>query len=150
MKITCGIFLFNKDNKLLICHVTNSKNQWSIPKGLVDNDEDYIDAAIRELREETSIVLENPQLEFIGDFKYKKTSKILKAFLYKIDYFINKDNLVCESMVNLYGKYFPEVDKHKWVSIEEAINVIHLTQISALSKISLKLLNKKLDISINL
>lgn len=68
MKITCGIFLFDVEENILICRVTYSKNLWSIPKGLVDENETFIDTALRELKEETSIILNNPQLKFIGEF----------------------------------------------------------------------------------
>lgn len=132
MKITCGIFLFDGEDNILICRVTNSKNLWSIPKGLVDENETFIDTALRELKEETSIILNNPQLKFIGDFKYLKSNKMLKAFYLKIDEKIDENSLHCSSMVNLKGRIFPEVDQFKWVNLEEAKKLIHKTQVDAL------------------
>lgn len=132
MKITCGIFLIDKNKNILICRVTNSKNHWSIPKGLCDKNEKLLDAALRELKEETSILLSNQNISFVGSFKYSKSNKILTAFCCNIDYSIDANQLRCESMVNENGRIFPEVDKYEWVSIEEAKKLIHETQILAL------------------
>ena len=92
----------------------------------------YTAATITELKEETSIILNNPQLKFIGDFKYLKSNKMLKAFYLKIDEKIDENSLHCSSMVNLKGRIFPEVDQFKWVNLEEAKKLIHQTQVDAL------------------
>lgn len=43
MKITNGIFLFDNDGLILICHPTCSgrAKNWSIPKGLSEDGEDH-------------------------------------------------------------------------------------------------------------
>ena len=53
MKISAGIIIRYKDS-ILLCHPTNApwKDSYSFPKGLVEDDEDLIDAAIRECFEE--------------------------------------------------------------------------------------------------
>ena len=51
-----GIVLLNKDNKVLVAkRIDNPKNFWQMPQGGVDIGENFLNAAYRELEEETSI-----------------------------------------------------------------------------------------------
>ena len=51
-----GIIVLNNDNKILVAkRIDNSKNFWQMPQGGVDDGEDFLSAAYRELEEETSI-----------------------------------------------------------------------------------------------
>ncbi len=51
-----GIILLNKDNKIFVAkRIDNPKNFWQMPQGGVDDGEDFLSAAYRELEEETSI-----------------------------------------------------------------------------------------------
>ena len=51
-----GIVVLNKNNKILVAkRIDNQKNFWQMPQGGVDEGEDYLTAAYRELEEETSI-----------------------------------------------------------------------------------------------
>lgn len=51
-----GIILLNKDNKVFVARrIDNPKNFWQMPQGGIDDDEDFLAAAYRELEEETSI-----------------------------------------------------------------------------------------------
>ena len=51
-----GIILLNKENKVFVAkRIDNPKNFWQMPQGGVDDGEDYLAAAYRELEEETSI-----------------------------------------------------------------------------------------------
>ncbi len=46
-----GIVLLNKDNKIFVAkRIDNPKNFWQMPQGGVDKDEDFLEAAYRELR----------------------------------------------------------------------------------------------------
>ena len=52
-----GIVLLNKENKVFVAkRIDNPKNFWQMPQGGIDNNENYYSAALRELKEETSIV----------------------------------------------------------------------------------------------
>lgn len=87
MKISAGILIVFND-KLLLCHPTNAswKDSFSPPKGLIDENEDLIDAAIRECKEEVGI---NIKREQIGDrfiIPYRKGRNLYKkVFLYKVE-----------------------------------------------------------------
>ena len=49
--------MLNNENKVFVAkRIDNPKNFWQMPQGGVDENEDYYQAALRELKEETSIV----------------------------------------------------------------------------------------------
>ena len=51
-----GIVVLNKKNQVFLAkRIDNPKNFWQMPQGGVDNGEEFYEAAIRELKEETSI-----------------------------------------------------------------------------------------------
>ena len=51
-----GVILLNKENKVFVAkRIDNPNNFWQMPQGGVDEGEDYLSAAYRELEEETSI-----------------------------------------------------------------------------------------------
>ena len=65
-----GIVLLNKENKVFVAkRIDNPKNFWQMPQGGVDGDENYYEAALRELKEETSI----ESVKFIHEINEKLT-----------------------------------------------------------------------------
>ena len=51
-----GILVLNENNKVFVAkRIDNPKNYWQMPQGGIDKGESYLDAAYRELKEETSI-----------------------------------------------------------------------------------------------
>ena len=52
-----GVVLLNNNNKVFVAkRIDNPKNFWQMPQGGIDNGENYYEAALRELKEETSII----------------------------------------------------------------------------------------------
>lgn len=144
MDFTCGIFLVDQDNKLLIGHPTNAPyNLWSIPKGIPDDGEAHVDAALREFFEETTIALKlnKDHLLILPHMVYSTGKKTLIPFLLKLvipgDYYIPE----CHSMVTEDKKGmplehpFPEIDEFKWVNLDEADNVLHEAQARCLDRV---------------
>lgn len=133
---TCGIFIFNPDNTVLICHVTNSdSNTWSIPKGRPDSlNELSIDTAIRELYEETGLEIDKEKLISIGSTFYKSGREFV-GFVYKSKNTIDSATLNCLSMFEKNNEFFPEVDAFIFMKPVDIINkkLIHDTQIHCLS-----------------
>ncbi len=73
-----GIILINQNNKVFVARrIDNPKNFWQMPQGGVDDGEDFLTAAYRELEEETSI--KNVQLikEIEGTLTYELPKHLL-------------------------------------------------------------------------
>ena len=65
-----GIVVLNNQNKIFVAkRIDNPKNFWQMPQGGVDGDENYYEAALRELKEETSIA----SVEFVHEIDEKLT-----------------------------------------------------------------------------
>lgn len=142
MKTTCGIFIINNSNELLVCRATGSNN-FSIPKGeLEENNENPLDRALIETFEEANIDLfkYKNKLISLGSNTYKNKKKKLIAYSIKISSnFQNKQDLKCESYFEYkkHGKTIkkPEVDYFEWIHIDAVIKIkkIHEAQLQLLS-----------------
>jgi len=56
LRIGVGIVLLNHENKVFVGkRIDNPANSWQMPQGGVDKNEDFLQAAKRELEEETSV-----------------------------------------------------------------------------------------------
>ena len=83
-------------NSLLLCHVTGAKH-WDLPKGKIDLGEEPITAAVRELREETGLIVDTVSLVDLGRFAYKK-NKDLHLWLHMVEELPDTRSLDCLSM----------------------------------------------------
>lgn len=133
MNISCGIFLFRPDGKLLICHAggMQSNRGWGIPKGGCSGEESYKDTAIRETLEECGIDVNRlrGKMIYIGERKYKNKNKKLVGFVFVSTDEIKDANLMCSTNFETDGGVIiPEVDMYRWVTIDEAMMVIHNIQ----------------------
>ena len=124
-----GIVVLNSKNKVFVAkRIDNPKNFWQMPQGGKDESENYFEAAIRELQEETSIknvtlikeiddfityLLPNHLLGIIWRGKFKGQKQ--KWFIMK---FNGSDD---EINVNTLK---PEFLEWKWVEIDQLINVV--------------------------
>lgn len=97
---------------------------WSIPKGLVDENEDELAAAQRETEEETGVRIDGPFAR-LGEYK-QPGGKIVMAWsveaLAEIDVATIKSNSFTMEWPPRSGsmKEFPEVDRAGWFSLPEA------------------------------
>ena len=124
-----GIVVLNEKNQVFIAkRIDNPKNFWQMPQGGVDKGEEYYDAALRELKEETSIktvslikeiddlttyLLPNNLVGIIWKGKYKGQNQ--KWFVVRF----NGE----EKEININTKY-PEFLDWKWVNIDDLTNEI--------------------------
>ncbi|HBM15802.1 MAG TPA: hypothetical protein DD381_05605 [Lentisphaeria bacterium] len=89
MNISAGIILFT-DTKVFLVHpggpFFDKKDDgcWSIPKGILDDKEHPLDAAIREFTEETGLALSYDSSSYIelGEVR-NKNNKTVKCFAVK-------------------------------------------------------------------
>jgi 8-oxo-dGTP pyrophosphatase MutT (NUDIX family) len=135
---TGGIFLINKENKLLVGHPTkHPDNVWSIPKGKLDKGEDPLTGALRETWEETNVDLRHEKIYFHQLLKqrFKNGRKILYPYAIleiENDYDFSEFDLKCNSNVEWIIGGFPEMDDYRYISISEAEDVLHHTQVACL------------------
>ncbi len=124
-----GIVVLNGKNQVFLAkRIDNPKNFWQMPQGGVDEGEEYYDAAIRELKEETSIknislikeidglttyLLPNHLVGIIWKGKYKGQ---------KQKWFIVRFNGQ-EKEININTKH-PEFLDWKWVNIDDLTNEV--------------------------
>ena len=124
-----GIILLNKDNKVFVAkRIDNPKNFWQMPQGGVDKGEDFLQAAYRELDEETSIKNVKLIKELDGTITYELPNYLL-GIIWKGKYrgqkqkwflmrFIGKDQ-----EINLKTKN-PEFLDWKWIDLEMITEVV--------------------------
>ena len=71
LRLGVGIVLLNNENKVFVGkRIDNPKNSWQMPQGGVDQNENFLQAAKRELEEETGIKSVELIKELDGWFKY--------------------------------------------------------------------------------
>jgi 8-oxo-dGTP pyrophosphatase MutT (NUDIX family) len=141
--VASGLFIVRQDNQILICHPTNHKRDFfSIPKGKVEDDETFLEAAFRETYEETNLDLSKSN-DFtifpMQSVNYSHKKKILYPFLCleKVESNFNWEDQVikCNSNVPEDRGGFPEMDGYKWVTLNNARDLLHETQVACIDKI---------------
>lgn len=117
MEISAGFILIDKATHMVLAGHPNGRPYsrdfaYDLPKGHIEEGETPLEAAKRELKEETGIVLsEGTNIYEIGHVSYN-SKKSLHLFSAEID--IDVGSLRCESMfTDSYGKIKPEVDHYK-------------------------------------
>ena len=119
-----GIVLINSENKVFVAkRIDNPKNFWQMPQGGVDNNEDFLSAALRELKEETNI--ENVELikELDGTTTYELPDNLL-GIIWKGKYRGQKQKWFLmrfkgnENEINLRTKH-PEFLDWQWIELDK-------------------------------
>ena len=124
-----GIIVLNKHDKIFVAkRIDNPKNFWQMPQGGVDEGEDFLSAAYRELEEETSIkkvelikeidettTYELPShllgIIWKGKFKGQKQKWFLMRFLGE------------DKEINIKTKH-PEFLEWKWVELDKITDLV--------------------------
>lgn len=120
--LSCGI-LFKVEDKILLGHSTGNTH-WDIPKGIKQDNECKMTAAIREAYEETGLKVERKLLREVGHFNLNKNKNLHLYETDKIDIII--EDLFCDSMVNIPNKEpFPEIDEFQLFTKEEALKKVY-------------------------
>ena len=117
-----GIIVLNKENKVFVAkRIDNPKNFWQMPQGGVDHGEDFLTAAYRELKEETSIKDVKLIQEIEGTITYELPKNLLgiiwkgKYRGQKLKWFVMRF-LGDDGEINIKTKK-PEFCEWKWTNI---------------------------------
>ena len=123
-----GIIVLNKENKVFVAkRIDNPKNFWQMPQGGINKNEDFFTAALRELKEETSIVSIKLIKEIDDKFTYilpdhligiiwkgKFKGQVQKWFIMR---FVGN-----ESEINIKTKH-PEFLDWKWIDLKDLTKI---------------------------
>ena len=124
-----GIVVLNSEDKVFVAkRIDNPKNFWQMPQGGVDEGENLLNAAYRELEEETSI--KNVELikELDGTLTYELPDHLL-GIIWKGKYRGQKQKWFLmrfngeEKEINIKTKN-PEFLEWKWIEINQITEVV--------------------------
>jgi len=124
-----GIIVLNKNNKVFVAkRIDNQKNFWQMPQGGVDDGENFLTAAYRELEEETSIKNVKLIKEIEGTTTYELPENLL-GIIWKGQYKGQKQKwflmrfLGSDNDINIKTNK-PEFSAWKWVNLEEITDLV--------------------------
>ena len=129
LRIGVGIVVLNKKNKIFVARrIDNPKKFWQMPQGGVDEGEDFLSAAHRELEEETSITKVTLIKELDGFITYELPDYLL-GIIWKGKYrgqrqkwFIMKFTGE-DKEINIQTKK-PEFLEWKWIDLDALTEVV--------------------------
>ena len=150
LRIGVGIVLLNHENKILVGkRIDNPKNYWQMPQGGVDNNESFLEAAKRELEEETGVktvklikeldkwLIYNLPINLLGkvlEGKYRGQKQ--KWFIMK---FLGK-----HQEINIQTKN-PEFSEWKWIKPSKLLKVAVNFKVNTYKKVFEELVSLKLS-----
>lgn len=117
--------------------VNRDDGAWTIPKGGVEAGEEILDAALREFREETSILATGPYIS-LGSIR-QRAGKIVHAWAWEGD--ADPRTIVSNTMTTEWPRgsgrsiTFPEVDRCGWFDATVARSKINAAQSELLTRL---------------
>ena len=141
LRLGVGIVLINSENKIFVGRrIDNPVNSWQMPQGGVDKNENLLNAAFRELREETGV----KNVKLIKEIDTWLTYDLPKNLLGKlwngkyrgqrqrwfVMRFIGKDEEVNVKTKNA------EFKEWKWIAVDQLTNVAVDFKLQIYKKIS--------------
>ena len=124
-----GIVVLNNDNKVFVARrIDNAKNFWQMPQGGVDEGEDFLKAAFRELEEETSVKSVELIKELDGTITYELPDRLL-GIIWKGRYRGQKQKWFLmrfngeDKEININTRH-PEFLDWKWIELNQLTKVV--------------------------
>ena len=129
LRLGVGIVLLNSDNKVFVGkRIDNSVNFWQMPQGGVDDNENLLYAANRELKEETG-VKSTKLIKEIDNWLIYELPKNLLGKIWKGKYRGQKQKWFImrfvgdEEEINIKTKN-AEFKEWKWIDVNQLLNVV--------------------------
>ena len=118
--LSCAVLLLDEPGQLLLCHVTGTR-WWDVPKGLQDPGESPRQTAVRELAEETGVVLAPERLLDLGRIDYRPGKDLHLFAARRAAGDVDLARCRCSSHFPdpRTGRLRPEVDAYAWVPFAE-------------------------------
>jgi len=123
-----GIIVLNNENKLFVAkRIDNPKNYWQMPQGGINKGEDFYTAALRELKEETSIISVKLVKEIEGTFTYILPNHLI-GIIWKGRFKGQKQKWFVmrfignETEINIKTKH-PEFLDWKWIDLKDLTKI---------------------------
>ena len=124
-----GVVLLNNNNQVFVAkRIDNPNDFWQMPQGGIDKNEDSFDAAIRELKEETSITNVSLIKEIDGYTTYNLPNHLL-GIIWKGKFKGQKQKWYVlrfngnDSEINI-NTVKPEFLSWKWIEIDRLTDVV--------------------------
>jgi len=149
-KKSAGILLYRIKNKILevlLVHpggpfwLKKDEGAWTIPKGELNDNEEPFDAAVREMKEETGVILKGDFIELTP--VTQKGGKLVYAWAneHDVDPSEIKSNEFEIEWPPKSGKKrsFPEIDKADWFNIKTAKEKINSGQVPLIEELIIEL-----------
>ena len=135
-----GIVVLNKSNKIFVGkRIDNPKNFWQMPQGGIDPGEEYLSAALRELKEETGIESVDLIKEIDELLTYELPQNLL-GIIWKGKYRGQKQKWFImrfngnDKEINL-NTHKPEFMDWKWIDISDITKVVVSFKLDVYKKI---------------
>jgi len=128
LRIGVGIILLNNENNVFVGkRIDNPKNSWQMPQGGVDQNENFLQAAKRELEEETGIKSVKLIKELDGWFEYDLPENLLGK-LWKGKYRGQKQKWFVMKFLGKHGEINvntknPEFMDWKWIKLSKLTDI---------------------------
>ena len=113
-RLSCGIVVIRQTADTPLFLLLKAYSNWDFPKGMIERDERPLDAAIREVREETTI----SDLQFPWGYKTIDTGPYSKGKISR--YFVGSTATVAISLPVNPELGRPEHSAWRWVTFAEA------------------------------
>jgi len=148
LRIGVGVILLNSKNDIFVARrFDNPGNYWQMPQGGVDKNENFLEAAKRELEEETSIKSVKLIKELNSWFEYELPQNLIEKIWngkyrgQKQKWFV-MEFTGSDDEINIKTKN-PEFLEWKWIKISEISDVVVDFKINVYKKLQneLKILN---------